>query len=193
MNDSPSPSWSSPRINSQSNSSQYHTVTRSKSSHLLQSLPFNSLVGISQSLETLHPPSSSISFIWQTYLDGVDPLLKTFHVPSIQRHFMSISQGREIPDAATECLMFAIYYSTVISTSVAECRDEFGDTKPLLLQRYVNVSLVFLFLVLPWYNIVNRFQVPRGSRASSCTRKFLELTRHNSITSVCHISGNYSF
>lgn len=149
----PSPSWSSPRINSQSNSSQYNTGARSTNSHLLQSLPFNSLAGISQPLEALHPPPSSISFIWQTYLDVVDPLLKIFHVPSIQRHVMSISQGREIPDAATECLMFAIYYSTVISISVAECRDEFGEEKPLLLQRHVDVALLYFasFSALTWH------------------------------------------
>jgi hypothetical protein len=63
-------------------------------------------------------------------------------VPSIQRRVMSISQGREIPDAATECLMFAIYYSTVISMSIVECREEFGEEKPGLLQRCVG-SLVF--------------------------------------------------
>ncbi|KAK6448822.1 hypothetical protein FP744_10005072 [Trichoderma asperellum] len=157
--DLPSPSWSSPRINSQSNSSQYNTGTRSPNSHLLQSLPFNSLAGISQPLEALHPPPSSISFIWQTYLDVVDPLLKIFHVPSIQRHVMSISQGREIPDAATECLMFAIYYSTVISIPVAECRDEFGEEKPLLLQRHVDVVLLYLLLFLPEYSIIDRFQI----------------------------------
>ncbi|KAL7919897.1 fungal-specific transcription factor [Trichoderma austrokoningii] len=84
--------------------------------------------------DSLHPPSSSIAFIWQTYLDAVDPLLKIFHVPSVQRHVMSMSQGREMPNAATECLMFAIYYSTVITISVAECREEFGEEKLRLLQ-----------------------------------------------------------
>lgn len=109
---------------------------------MLQTLPFNSLRGVTQPLETLHPPPSSIAFIWQTYLDAVDPLVKVFHVPSIQRHVMSISQGREIPDAATECLMFAVYYSTIISMSIVECREEFGEEKPRLLQRFVG-SLVF--------------------------------------------------
>ncbi|EHK48777.1 hypothetical protein TRIATDRAFT_53800, partial [Trichoderma atroviride IMI 206040] len=99
-------------------------------------LPFNSSSGASQPLETIHPPPSHIAFIWQTYLDAVDPLVKIFHAPSIQRHVMSISQGRKMPDAATECLMFAIYYSTVFSMSIAECREEFGEEKVRLLQRY---------------------------------------------------------
>ncbi|KAH6609157.1 hypothetical protein Trco_002503 [Trichoderma cornu-damae] len=100
------------------------------------SLPFDGSIDASQPLESLHPPPSSISFIWQTYLDVVDPLLKIFHIPSTQRHVMSISQGRGVPDAPTECLVFAIYYSTVISMSAAECRDELDEERPVLLQSF---------------------------------------------------------
>lgn len=140
----PNSGQSSTPINSQLNTNQLDTVTRSTSSHLLQSLPFNSTTGVSQPLKTIHPPPSSIAFIWQTYLDAVDPLVKIFHVPSIQRHVMSISQGRKMPDAATECLMFAIYYSTVISMSIADCREEFDEEKPFLLQRCVDSLVIFL-------------------------------------------------
>lgn len=135
MHDLSSSNQASLRIESLSNSNQYNTVTRSSNSQLLQSLPFNNSVGVSQSLKTLHPPPSRIALIWQIYLDAVDPLIKIFHAPSIQRRVMSISQVREIPDAATECLMFAIYYSTVISMTIEECCDDFGEGRPLLLQR----------------------------------------------------------
>jgi hypothetical protein len=137
VHDLPSSSQSSPQSNSQSISNQDRTITQLKGSNLLQSLPFNNSIGTSQPLKALHPPTSSVAFIWQTYLDAVDPLIKIFHVPSIQRHVTSINQGREIPNAATECLMFAIYYAAVISMSIAECRAELGEEKSLLLQRCV--------------------------------------------------------
>lgn len=117
--------------------SQNDTSTRVLRSHHLQSLPFNFPVDVSQPLELAHPPPPSTLFLWQTYLDVVNPLIKIFHVPSIQRQVMSISQGRKIPDADTGCLLFAIYYSAVIAIPAAECRQELHEERPVLLQRYV--------------------------------------------------------
>ncbi|KAL7781179.1 fungal-specific transcription factor [Trichoderma afarasin] len=129
---------SSSRNNLQEQQSQNDTSTRVLRSHHLQSLPFNFPVDVSQPLELAHPPPASILFLWQTYLDVVDPLIKIFHVPSIQRQVMSISQGRKVPDADAECLLFAIYYSTVIAIPAAECRQELHEERPVLLQRFRN-------------------------------------------------------
>ncbi|ETS07241.1 hypothetical protein M419DRAFT_69988 [Trichoderma reesei RUT C-30] len=88
-------------------------------------------------LQLLHPSPAKALFIWQTYLDVVDPLIKILHVPSAQRHIMSLMQGRqEAVDAPMECLMFAIYYSSVISLSAADCLQELGEERHILLQRY---------------------------------------------------------
>ncbi|QYS96906.1 Zn(2)-C6 fungal-type domain-containing protein [Trichoderma simmonsii] len=132
------PTASSSRNNLQVQQSQNDTSTRVLRSHHLQSLPFNFPVDVSQPLQLAHPPPASILFLWQTYLDVVDPLIKIFHVPSIQRQVMSISQGRKIPDADTECLLFSIYYSTVIAIPAAECRQELHEERPVLLQRFRN-------------------------------------------------------
>ncbi|KAL6701634.1 fungal-specific transcription factor [Trichoderma pleuroticola] len=132
------PSSSSSRDNLQLKQSQNTASTQVLRSHHLQSLPFNDPVDVSQSLELAHPIPAYILFLWQTYLDVVDPLIKIFHVPSIQRQVMSISQGRKIPDAATGCLLFAIYYSTVIAISAAECRQELHEERPVLLQQFRN-------------------------------------------------------
>lgn len=84
---------------------------------------------------------------------------------------MSISQGREIPDAATECLMFAIYYSTVISVSVAECRDEFGEEKPLLLQRCGTCySYSFFYLAM---TLLTAFRFREGVERALVRANFL--------------------
>jgi hypothetical protein len=125
----------------QSSRNQHNAVaTQSTNIHLLQSLLFNSLVDAPHSLKSLHPSPSTILFIWQTYLDVVDPLLKIFHIPSTQRQVMSMSKGREV-DAPTECLMFVIYYSAVISLSAAECLDELNEERPVLLQRCASFSI----------------------------------------------------
>ncbi|OGM44606.1 fungal specific transcription factor, partial [Aspergillus bombycis] len=87
-------------------------------------------------LETLHPSPAVIAFIWQTYLDVVDPVVKVFHVPTVQRQVVSVIRGRSNLDAPTECLIFAIYYSTVVTMSAVECREEFDEEKAVLLTRY---------------------------------------------------------
>lgn len=66
----------------------------------------------------------------------VDPVLKIVHVPSVQRQVVGVIRGRTSLDAPTECLMFAIYYSTVVSISGVECRNEFHEDKNVLLKRY---------------------------------------------------------
>ncbi|KAL6801431.1 fungal-specific transcription factor [Trichoderma sp. SZMC 28013] len=134
----PLPTSYSSRNNLQLKQSQNNISIEVIRSHHLQSLPFNDPFDVSQPLELAHPPPAYILFLWQTYLDVVDPLIKIFHVPSIQRQVMSISQGRKLPDAATECLLFAIYYSTVIAISAAECRQELQEERPVLLQRFRN-------------------------------------------------------
>ncbi|KAL7944845.1 hypothetical protein V8C42DRAFT_323900 [Trichoderma barbatum] len=130
------PSFSSSQINSLSSQGQNSTPIKATRSHLLQSLPFNDLVDAPQSFELFHPPSANILFLWQSYLDVVDPLLKLFHVPSAQRHVMNMIQGRDAPDAATECVLFVIYYSAMISISAAECRRELDEERSVLIQRY---------------------------------------------------------
>ncbi|TFB02988.1 Transcription factor vrtR1 [Trichoderma ghanense] len=136
--DLPSPSWSSRQSNSRQTASQTSAAIRETSSHLLQSLPLTKLGDASQHepLALLHPSAAKLPFIWQTYLDVVDPLIKILHVPSTQRHILSLMQHREVSDASTECLVFAIYYSSVISLSAVECRCELGEEKQILLERY---------------------------------------------------------
>lgn len=97
-------------------------------------------------LEALHPSPITISFLWQWYLDSVDPVLKIFHTPSVQRDVMHMIRHGTTSDLATECLLFTIYYAAVISMPSHTCQDELGDDKPTLLKRYLpcpNLSVRF--------------------------------------------------
>ncbi|TQB75450.1 hypothetical protein MPDQ_002743 [Monascus purpureus] len=87
-------------------------------------------------LDSLHPPSAMIPFMWQTYLETVDPVLKIFHAPTVQKQIMSRSRGRRVHDSSVQCLMLAVYYSTVVTMSAAACLAEFEEERPALLKRH---------------------------------------------------------
>ncbi|PWY91287.1 hypothetical protein BO94DRAFT_387267 [Aspergillus sclerotioniger CBS 115572] len=91
-------------------------------------------------LEALRPSPITISFLWQWYLDSVDPVLKIFHTPSVQKDVMQMIRPGTTSDLATECLLFVIYYAAVISMSSSTCQEELDEDKPVLLKRYYPTS-----------------------------------------------------
>ncbi|KAH6874383.1 fungal-specific transcription factor [Thelonectria olida] len=90
----------------------------------------------SPSPTSLHPPPAVIPFIWQTYLEVVDPVLKLFHVPTVQEQVMRFVRCPVSLDNSTECLMFAIYYSTVVTMPAAMCWTYFNESKTTLSKRF---------------------------------------------------------
>jgi hypothetical protein len=91
---------------------------------------------LASALEYLRPPTAQLPFIWQKYLENVDPLIKIMHAPTVQKKIMSISRGRGILSPPNECMVFAIYYATVVTMTEAECQAEFNDCKIEVLKRY---------------------------------------------------------
>ncbi|KAH6950090.1 fungal-specific transcription factor [Fusarium avenaceum] len=88
------------------------------------------------SLEHYQPNSASKLFLWQTYIDVVDPTLKLFHVPTVQREFIAAIQDSSETCTATECLMFAVYYAVVATMPATECERALHQSKTDLLRRY---------------------------------------------------------
>ena len=64
---------------------------------------------------SLHPPDSGVFALWQAFLDGVDPVVKIIHVPTVQRELVSSCQNRDGIPAPFESLMFAIYFAAASS------------------------------------------------------------------------------
>ncbi|KAL2867809.1 transcription factor domain-containing protein [Aspergillus lucknowensis] len=87
-------------------------------------------------IERLRPPPATIALLWQKYLDVVDPLLKTFHTPTVQKLVMKAVRGRDGLDSPSECLLFVIYYATVAAMSEEDCRAEFEEERSVLLKEY---------------------------------------------------------
>ncbi|KAH7131106.1 fungal-specific transcription factor [Dactylonectria macrodidyma] len=96
--------------------------------------PFD--IKFSASLVDLHPSSAEVTFLWQNYLDVVDPVLKLFHIPTVQRRIMDFVRCPSDIDTPTECLLFAIYYATITAMPIETCRTNFHEDKVHLLKRY---------------------------------------------------------
>ncbi|KFZ24109.1 hypothetical protein V502_01417 [Pseudogymnoascus sp. VKM F-4520 (FW-2644)] len=84
-----------------------------------------------------HPPAEIIRQLWQTFIENVNPLVKVVHIPSLQTAMdKAISNIENIP-RGFEALMFAIYHVAIISLTDDECKDIMGETRTILLRRYL--------------------------------------------------------
>ncbi|KAF2014532.1 hypothetical protein BU24DRAFT_348913 [Aaosphaeria arxii CBS 175.79] len=87
-------------------------------------------------LRSLHPEPLQIFKLWQIYLQNVNPLVKVFHAPTVQKIILEASEDLDDFPKNVEALMFAIYCISVGSLSEKECESTLGTKKPILLQRY---------------------------------------------------------
>lgn len=92
---------------------------------------------VPRNLTSFHPPATKIIALWQIYLDIVDPVLKFFHVPTTQQRILNAIKDLANLDAATECLLFSIYYSAVMATPAPDCQRVLQQAKSSLVRRYV--------------------------------------------------------
>lgn len=74
--------------------------------------------------------------LWQTFLDNVDPLIKLFHTPSVQRRLLEVSDNLEKVPKNLEVLMFGIYATATASLNREECQGLFGEDKDVVLTRF---------------------------------------------------------
>ncbi|CAK40537.1 hypothetical protein M747DRAFT_290064 [Aspergillus niger ATCC 13496] len=88
--------------------------------------------------EQQHPSPVTVSILWHWYLDTVDPVLKVSHTPSVQKDVMLVIKEETFGDVAKQCLLFAIFYASIISMPSTTCLDKLGEDKPTLLERYRN-------------------------------------------------------
>jgi hypothetical protein len=73
--------------------------------------------------------------MWQRYLERVDPVLKILHTPTVQHDIMKVIRESSYLELTRHTLFFAIYYTSVITISAEECRDEFEEPKGEVLKR----------------------------------------------------------
>ncbi|KAH7157277.1 fungal-specific transcription factor domain-containing protein [Dactylonectria estremocensis] len=84
----------------------------------------------------LHPSPSQIPFYWQTFVENVDPLIKIFHIPTMDKFMREIQRDITSLSPPEDALMFVIYLAAVTSMSQNEVHDLLGQDKDTLVARY---------------------------------------------------------
>ncbi|PYH88487.1 Zn(II)2Cys6 transcription factor [Aspergillus ellipticus CBS 707.79] len=92
---------------------------------------------LAHSLRPYHPPLAQSVTLFEIFKENVAPMVRIFHMPTLIRsHWDAIaslgSLGRN-----TEALLFAIYYSAVISMSPEQCVSTLGVSKAQASETYL--------------------------------------------------------
>ena len=88
------------------------------------------------SLSSLHPQPVQVFKLWQTYLANVNPLVKVFHVPTVQRIITDAGENTDDLPRNVEALLFAIYCIAVETLSEGECTEIMYEPKSAVVQRF---------------------------------------------------------
>lgn len=87
-----------------------------------------------------HPTPELINRLWKTFCENVHPLTKVIHAPSLQLAIERAAINLERIPRGFEALMFAIYSMAVVSLTGDECKDMLGQSRGVLLPRYVSAT-----------------------------------------------------
>jgi hypothetical protein len=79
---------------------------------------------------------TGLGFIWKTYVRYIDPLLKVFHVPSMQRVIDTVLSNSNPISKATEALLAAIKFCAITSLSDGDCWSNFSVSRETLLEMF---------------------------------------------------------
>ncbi|TKX23352.1 transcription factor-like protein 15 [Elsinoe australis] len=83
-----------------------------------------------------HPAPADALVLWSIYVENVDPIGRILHIPSTTKMVEKACRQTDKIPKADECLLFAIYYFAVFSTTDEDCLQKFGQSQELLMQRY---------------------------------------------------------
>ncbi|KAH8649807.1 hypothetical protein BX600DRAFT_403681 [Xylariales sp. PMI_506] len=89
-----------------------------------------------RNLKSLHPQKWQAVRLWQIYIQTVSIQSKLLHVPSFQITLYETIDGLKQPTPEVEALMFAIYFSSVVSMSPEETAHLLGQDKATALDSF---------------------------------------------------------
>jgi hypothetical protein len=129
---------------------------------------FNS---IACSLAVFHPTPGQVLFLWQVFVNQVDPVLRMLHKPTMRASIMNAKDNISEMGKPFEALLFAIYFASVTSMTEEQCRNTLQEEKDSVLSRYrfaaeqslaraeflsthniVTLQALIIFLVTPHHN-----------------------------------------
>jgi hypothetical protein len=91
---------------------------------------------LAQSLRAYHPPLSQSVALFEIFKHSVAPLVHIFHMPTLVASYWDAVASPESLDRNTEALLFAIYYSTVISMEPQQCKEVLGFSRAAAVKHY---------------------------------------------------------
>ncbi|KAF4335780.1 bikaverin cluster-transcription factor [Fusarium beomiforme] len=91
---------------------------------------------LTQSLLSYHPPMSTSVTLLGIFTENVLPLVHVFHMPTTEQLFWDAIVALDSLDRNTECLLFALYYSTVISMDEGQCLTVLGESRSSSLDKF---------------------------------------------------------
>ncbi|KAJ8132353.1 hypothetical protein O1611_g1268 [Lasiodiplodia mahajangana] len=89
----------------------------------------------SASSDTPQPLPSQVSYIWEIFVENIDPFIKVLHVPSISKAIKEAKGKFSQMARGMEALMFAISLAAVTSLREDEVEENFGEDRQTLLAR----------------------------------------------------------
>ncbi|KAI6851030.1 hypothetical protein KC332_g305 [Hortaea werneckii] len=87
-------------------------------------------------LVNLHPPYEQAMKLWEVFTTHVEPITKTFHLPTAQTMMQLAASSPGTITKTTECLVFSVYFFAVVAMSEAECLHLTGQPQQMLWSRY---------------------------------------------------------
>ncbi|KAF4444796.1 hypothetical protein F53441_11054 [Fusarium austroafricanum] len=87
-------------------------------------------------LTGLHPLPAQGSFLWQIYLENIEPLVKVLHIPTMSRLMTQVRRGEHELRPGDEALVFAIYYSAVASMEKQEVEANLGASQSHFISQF---------------------------------------------------------
>lgn len=91
---------------------------------------------LAHSLQSYHPTFAQAVNLFAVYTENVAPQVRLFHMPTLSRIYWDAIASFESLDKNIEALLFAIYYSAVISIDDQQTLSILGVTKDVALERY---------------------------------------------------------
>lgn len=87
---------------------------------------------------TLQPTytQTGLGLLWQTYVRYVDPVMKVFHIPSMQLIIDSVISNSRPTTKPIEALLAAIKFCAITSLSDDDCWSNFGSSRETLLEMF---------------------------------------------------------
>ena len=84
------------------------------------------------------PSKPMIETLYSLYFENVDPLFKILHAPSMAEFMLKGNPylNHRPGDPAIDALSFAIYYAGISTVDARKCKQQFGEEKAELLNRY---------------------------------------------------------